>query len=252
MPNLASSALISGKQHHGAAMIEVDLKATRCSFHLEIECAFSAPWTVVFGPSGAGKTTLLRLIAGLDSPDSGRIAIGGHYVTDTAVGLQTKLGKRLTTMVTQQPALFPHLTVEENIAFGIAALAPEARHHRVAEMIELADASHLAPRYPRDLSGGEAQRVALARALAPKPRLLLLDEPFSALDGPARDELLIGLKGWLLEQGIQTIIVTHDPLDALATEAEVALLRDGKLASLGPANTVLAAERQRLLARLGH
>jgi ABC-type sulfate/molybdate transport systems ATPase subunit len=117
-------------------------------------------------------------------------------------------------------------------------------------MLELVDAKSLIDRRPRDLSGGEAQRVALARALAPRPRLLLLDEPFSALDGAASDELLARLQGWVSEHGVQTVMATHDATDALATAAEVALLHEGRLTALGPATEVLAGERERLLDRL--
>jgi ABC-type Fe3+/spermidine/putrescine transport system ATPase subunit len=234
-------------------MIELQLKATRGSFNLEIECRLAAPWTVVFGPSGAGKSTLLRLIAGLDrlsKPDSGRIAVHGQYVTDTRIGLHLPPGKRGIGLVAQQSALFPHLSVTANIAYGLPSLNREARQKRVSSMLLLVGGAHLAERSPRALSGGEAQRVSLARALAPMPQLLLLDEPLSALDAEARDEVLTRLQGWLQQQNIQTILVTHDAADALATAAEVAVLREGKLAALGPASIVLAAERNRLLARL--
>jgi len=117
-------------------------------------------------------------------------------------------------------------------------------------VLELVEATHLADRSPRRLSGGEAQRVALARALAPMPRLLLLDEPLSALDAGSRDQILTRLQSWLAGENIQTILVTHDAADALATEAEVALISEGKLTAIGPASQVLALERERLLARL--
>jgi ABC-type sulfate/molybdate transport systems ATPase subunit len=118
-------------------------------------------------------------------------------------------------------------------------------------MLRLVDAQSLIDRRPRDLSGGEAQRVALARALAPRPRLLLLDEPFAALDGAASDALLVRLKDWAGEHRVQIVMATHDATDAIATTAEVALLREGRLAALGPAAEVLAAERERLKNRLG-
>lgn len=235
-------------------MIELQLNAHRGSFHLQIECNFAAPWTVVFGPSGAGKSTLLRLIAGLDQPDSGRIAIHGQEVTNTKTGLNLRPGpfatQRNVGLVAQQSALFPHLNVASNIAYGISPLDLKAKTNRIEEILDLVGASHLIRRQPRNLSGGEAQRVSLARALAPMPRLLLLDEPLSALDAGARDQLLTRLQTWLTEQRIQAILVTHDAADALATGAEVALLQEGKLAALGPASQVLATERERLLARL--
>jgi ABC-type sulfate/molybdate transport systems ATPase subunit len=121
---------------------------------------------------------------------------------------------------------------------------------RIEEMLHLVDANDLVQRRPHHLSGGEAQRVALARALAPLPRLLLLDEPFSALDGAASDALLLRLQHWLREHDVQTILVTHDATDAYATGAEVASLREGRLAALGPAPVALAAERQRIIERL--
>ena len=234
-------------------MVEVDLKARRGSFHFEVACQFAAFWTVVFGPSGAGKSTLLRLIAGLELPDSGRISIHGRYMTDTEIGLRIPPGRRMTGLVAQQPALFPHLSEAANVAYGLAGrvdLGRQTRQQRIAAVLDLVGATHLADRSPKRLSGGEAQRVALARALAPMPRLLLLDEPLSALDAGSRDQVLSSLQDWLKTESIQTILVTHDAADALATEAEVALIAEGKLAAIGPASEVLASERERLLARL--
>lgn len=231
-------------------MIDMQLRAQRGSFDLQLECRLAAPWTVVFGPSGAGKSTLLRLIAGLSQPNSGRISIRGQYVLDTKIGLNLRPGARGVGLVAQQSALFPHMPVTANVAYGLSSLSGPTRLQRVSTMLELVGAPHLANRSPRALSGGEAQRVSLARALAPLPRLLLLDEPLSALDADARDQILTRLQVWLEEQKIQTILVTHDAADALATEAEVALLQEGKLVALGPAKEVLASERNRILARL--
>ncbi len=232
-------------------MLELALDARRGGFHLQLECRFASQWTVIFGPSGAGKTTLLRLLAGLDRPDRGSIALDGHALTDASRGLHLQPGRRRTALVAQQSALFPHLSVTANVAYGLERLARRDRAARVDEMLELVDARDLANRRPRNLSGGEAQRVALARALAPLPRLLLLDEPFSALDGAASDALLLRLQSYLRNHQVQTVLATHDATDAYATGAEVALLRDGRLAALGPAEKALAAERDRIVARLG-
>jgi len=232
-------------------MLDLALGAHRGGFHLQVECKLTSDWTVIFGPSGAGKTTLLRLLAGLDRPEQGRIALDDRLLADTASGLHLPPGRRQTSLVAQQTALFPHLTVAANVAYGLHSLNAASRSTRVAAMLELVGASALALRWPESISGGEAQRVALARALAPAPRLLLLDEPFSALDGVASDALLERLQRWLSENRVQTILATHDVTDALATSAEVLLLREGRLVALGPAAQVLAAERDRIAQRLG-
>src|SRR5580658_6344034 len=241
-------------------MLELSLNARRGSFHLRVKCRFASEWTIIFGPSGAGKSTLLRLLAGLDftgaprngpaRPESARVVLDGRALTDSARNLWLKPGRRHTSMVAQQPALFPHLSVAANVAYGILGLDRASRTVRVEQMLELVNALSLIARRPRDLSGGEAQRVALARALAPRPRLLLLDEPFSSLDGETSDALLVRLQQWAKENQVQTVLATHDATDALATAAEVALLHEGRLAALGPAASVLVAERQRIIARL--
>lgn len=233
-------------------MLEVQVAAHRGAYRLQLDCSFGAPWSVVFGPSGAGKSTLLRLIAGLDadSLSHGRIVLDGRVLTGTVRKLRIRPGARGIALVTQQPALFPHLSVEANVAYGLAHLPRAERAKRVQKMLDLAGAAHLVGRRPQGLSGGEAQRVALARALATMPRLLLLDEPFSALDGAASDALLDRLQPWLKDEGIQTIQATHDATNAFFTGAEVALLRDGNLVGQGPAGEVLAAERARLARHL--
>jgi ABC-type sulfate/molybdate transport systems ATPase subunit len=236
-------------------VLELALGARRGSFHLQVECQLASPWTVIFGPSGSGKTTLLRLLAGLDrarhdEPVRGRVTFDGHALTHTDLGLWRTPGHRQTALVTQQPALFPHLSAAANVAFGLRHLDRTSRASRVDEMLALVDAKELANRRPQNLSGGQAQRVALARALAPGPRLLLLDEPFSALDGAASDALIERLQHWLRQNRVQALLATHDVSDALATGAEVMLLREGRLTALGPAEEVLSSERLRLLGRL--
>jgi ABC-type Fe3+/spermidine/putrescine transport system ATPase subunit len=235
-------------------MLSFSLDSRRGNFHLQVECTFATDWTVIFGPSGAGKSTLLRLLAGLDHrldlPKTANIILDGRALTETRTGLRVPPGHRQTSLVSQQPALFPHLNVQANVAYGLRNLERAARARRVDEMLDLVGATDLAFRRTQDLSGGQAQRVALARALAPAPRLLLLDEPLSALDGVASDALLVRLQTWLRENKVQTVVATHDATDALATSAEVLLLRDGRRVALAPAAEVLASERERLLSRL--
>jgi molybdate transport system ATP-binding protein len=236
-------------------VLEMALDAHRGSFHLQIEARFASDWTVVFGPSGSGKSTLLRLLAGLDRgvgalSENARVVFNGKALTDTAAHCWVRAGRRGTALVTQQPALFPHLSVGENVAYGLSNLERGQRSRRVDEMLDLVGARDLAERRPQDLSGGEAQRIALARALAPGPQLLLLDEPFSALDGATSDDLLDRLRQWVREQRVQTVMATHDATDAFATAAEVALLSDGRLVALGPVAEVLSEERDRLMQRL--
>jgi molybdate transport system ATP-binding protein len=236
-------------------VLEIALDARRGSFHLQIETRLAAEWTVIFGPSGSGKSTLLRLLAGLDrdaamSPGRARVVFNGQALSDTDSHRWYRPGRRSTALVTQQPALFPNLSIRENLSYGLTHLNRLECAARVDEMIDLVGARHLGGRRPQDLSGGEAQRVALARALAPGPQLLLLDEPFSALDGSASDALLDRLRRWVVENRVQTILATHDVTDAFATGAEVALLREGRLAALGPAAEVLSQERERLMHRL--
>jgi ABC-type sulfate/molybdate transport systems ATPase subunit len=231
--------------------LEFAIDARRGGFHLQVAGKFAAPWTVIFGPSGAGKSTLLRLLAGLDEGKLVRVALEGRVLSDSSRGFAARPGKRRTGLVAQESSLFPHLTAAQNVAYGLEALERDQRALRVEEMLALAGAAELAERRPLDLSGGQAQRVALARALAPAPRLLLLDEPFSALDGAASDGLLERLQVWVAANFVQVVMATHDATDALALGAEVLLLEEGRKAAQGPAAEVLAAERRRLMERLG-
>ena len=231
-------------------MLEFAFDTRRGSFRLEFSARFTAPWTVIFGHSGAGKSTLLRLLAGLERPEHGRVALHGAVLTETSARVFVDPRHRGCALVTQEPALFPHMRVGSNVRYGIRDRNVAVWMRRVEETLDLAGAADLIARRPHELSGGEAQRVALARALAIQPRLLLLDEPFSALDGTAADALLERLKPWLAQRHVQTVMVTHDATDAYATGAEVAMIHEGKLVAQGPAHEVLARERDRITARL--
>ncbi len=235
-------------------MVDLTMDARRGTFHLQVNCRFQVEWTVIFGPSGSGKSTLLRLLAGLDrasvTKGACRISLDDRILADSTADVWTRPGARRTALVAQQPALFPHLTVIQNVAYGLNRLDKADRLARVEEMLSLVDAGDLGSRRPQHLSGGESQRVALARALATQPRLLLLDEPFSALDGAASDAMLARLQTWLPAHGVQTILATHDATDAFSISAEVALLREGRMVAQGPAADVLKSERERLKLRL--
>jgi ABC-type sulfate/molybdate transport systems ATPase subunit len=230
--------------------LEYEIDALRGGFHLQVAGKFVAPWTVIFGPSGAGKSTLLRLLAGLDTGRIVRVALEGRELSDSARGFAIRPGNRQTGLVAQEPSLFPHLTVAENVGYGLEPMERAQRVRRVEEMLALAGAAELAGRRPQDLSGGQSQRVALARALAPAPKLLLLDEPFSALDGNASDALLERLRRWVAAEKVQVVMATHDATDALALAADVLLLEEGRKSAQGPAAEVLAVERERLSNRL--
>jgi len=185
----------------------------------------------IVGESGSGKTTLLRMIAGLEIPDSGEIRIGSQLCSDASHMVAPE--RRGIGLVFQDGALFPHLTVAKNIAYGLKKLRRSKRHSRIEEMLELVGLAGYGSRYPRELSGGEAQRVALARALAPEPKVLLLDEPFSNLDTTLRKRLRDDVRNILQTAGATCLFVTHDTEDALAIADEIAVMRKGELLQIG-------------------
>ena len=180
---------------------------------------------VVLGPSGSGKTTLLRLIAGLEHADVGRIALGGRVLTDVARGVDLRPEKRRIGMVFQDWALFTHLTVGENVAFGLGRR--EVSNPRVAEVLEMVGLGGYATRTPGTLSGGQQQRVALARALAPRPEVLLLDEPFSNLDVALRVRVRTEVHRLLADAGVTAVFVTHDQQEAFVLGDQVVVMREG-------------------------
>ena len=217
---------------------------------LRIDCALSAPWTVLFGPSGAGKTSLLRVLGGLTRPHRGRVVLHGRMLADSSNGTWVSPAQREIGFVTQRPTLFPNLNVSANVAFGLRGLSRQSSEERVVQMLELFQASQLAERMPADLSGGERQRVALARALAPQPRLLLLDEPFTALDAGLKGLILEQLTHWLEEYKVPALYVSHDVAEAFQTSADVMVIERGKIKAQGPPETVLATQREQLLRQL--
>lgn len=228
-------------------MLRADVRFTRGAFVLEARFELRSSWTVLFGASGAGKTTLLRILSGLIAPDRGRISLGQRVLVDSDARLTVEPGLRRIGFVTQQAALFPHLTARANVAFGLHLLAGEKREARVAEMLRFFSAESLADRKPGRLSGGEGQRIAIARALAPQPELLLLDEPFAALDSAARS----AIAGNLRSSGVQVLYVSHDLADAWQMNADAIVLEAGRIEAQGPARTVLAPYRERVLEQLG-
>ncbi len=194
---------------------------------------------VLFGPSAAGKTTILRQIAGLERPDAGTIHLGDNTWFDAARSVWWPPQARRIGIVFQEPTLFPHLTVRDNILYGVRHPAPTPGS-RIAEIERMLGIEDLGNRYPRALSGGEAQRVALARALAPEPRLLLLDEPFAALDAPTRLRLRREVRALLQTTGTPGILVTHDRAEALAMGDSVAVVIGGRVRQVGPLSQVFS------------
>ena len=188
-----------------------------------------APGTIgcLLGPSGCGKTTVLRCIAGFERPDAGVIKVGGELVSGPGRHVPTE--RRRIGMVFQDYALFPHLSVAANIGFGLQAMPFAARTTRVNALLDLVGLPSQANKYPHELSGGQQQRVALARALAPRPRLLLLDEPFSSLDVDLRERLAAEVRAILRAEGTTAILVTHDQHEAFAMADEVGVMQHGRI-----------------------
>ncbi|HET9837193.1 MAG TPA: ATP-binding cassette domain-containing protein [Candidatus Angelobacter sp.] len=197
-------------------------------FMLDVE--FSAPEgvSVIFGPSGSGKTTVLQCLAGLLKPDAGTIRVGGETWFDCGRKINVPPQMRRIGYVFQDLALFPHMTAEANIAFGIHENGSDKRQ-RVRAILERFHIAHLGENRPGEISGGERQRVALARALVIQPRLLLLDEPFSALDDELKLAIIADLKRWLEENQIPVLLVTHDREEARMLGGRMLLMKEGSV-----------------------
>jgi iron(III) transport system ATP-binding protein len=185
----------------------------------------------VLGPSGCGKTTLLRLIAGFERPDAGTVTVGGEAVAGHRAWVAPE--RRRIGMVFQDYALFPHLRVNGNVAFGLSRRSAGEREQRTGRTLELVGLADKGDRYPHELSGGERQRVALARALAPEPEVVLLDEPFSSLDATLRADLRRDVEEILRTANATALLVTHDQEEALSLADRVAVMRDGRIRQQG-------------------
>ncbi len=228
------------KHFAGEPAIRVKLRRPIATFSL----------TVLFGPSGSGKSTTLRCLAGLERPDWGVIRFGDEIWFDAERNIFLPPQRRRIGYLFQDYALFPHLTAEQNIAYGLGKLSAAARRQRIEEITALLGLVGLEHRYPRQLSGGQQQRVALARTLVCRPRLLLLDEPLSALDAPTREQLRRQLRHWLIELQISALLVTHDRIEALALGDYLALFHSGEVCQSGPVQEVFSAPADLNVARI--
>ena len=199
----------------------------------------------LLGPSGCGKTTLLRVVAGLETPDHGTVSVDREVLTGFCH--QVPAERRRVGMVFQDAALFPHLSVARNVAYGLTRA--EVAAGRVQETLEMVDLAHLAERRPHELSGGQAQRVALARALAPRPRVLLFDEPFTGLDTALRVRVRTEIHALLREVGMTSVFVTHDQEEAFVLGDRVAVMRDGRVRQEGAPAEVYSRPSDEWVAR---
>jgi ABC-type sulfate/molybdate transport systems ATPase subunit len=211
--------------------LQLDIAFGLRSFGLDVQLTVERDTVALVGPSGAGKTTVLRAVAGLRTPDSGRIALGERAWFDAAAGVDLPPEARSVGLVFQEYALFPHMSVRANVGFGGAG--------RVDELLARFGVTHLAGEKPVHLSGGERQRVALARALAREPSVLLLDEPLSALDAHTRGVVRGELTDLLAELGLPTLVVTHDFRDAAALADRIGVIVQGTLRQLGTAEELV-------------
>jgi len=226
-------------------------------FHLHLAFSAYAQRTVVFGPSGSGKSSLLRAIAGLLKPDVAAIEFHGTTVCKTiGAGGQPRIfipaEKRRVGLVMQSPAVFPHLTASGNVAFAMREKDRAAQKEKITQLLEIVEAESLAARWPRELSGGQLQRIAIARTLAAEPTILLLDEPFAALDAPSRQRVSTNLHHWARKRGIPVLTVTHNLEEVFAAGDEVLTMEEGRVMAQGTPERVLTMQRERLLQVLLH
>ena len=232
------------------AALTVDVQTKVGDFLLDVRFDVTGGTAAVLGASGAGKTLTLRSIAGLVRPQAGTIVLGGRTLFDATTGVRVATRHRRLGYVFQEYALFPHMPARGNLAYGLTAWTKEMARHRVAELVAMLGLEGLEDRHPNELSGGERQRVALGRALAPAPELLLLDEPFSALDTPTRAALIEEFQALQERLGFTALLVTHDVAEAYSLSTYLVLLSGGKVVQAGPREEVFHHPQSPEAARL--
>ncbi len=230
-------------------MLELSLKKKLEGFSVEVDLLLDEELLVLFGPSGAGKTMILKMISGIVRPDSGRVSAGGEPLFDSRAGVDVPVRSRRVGYLFQDYALFPHMTVAENIAYGVDGRSKELVKKKVTELVSLMRLTGLEERYPDELSGGQKQRTALARTLAAEPRVLLLDEPFSALDYQVREKLRADLLNIHRMYPITTVLVTHDLEEAFMLGKRVAVINNGSIEQVGTQEDVFYRPGTRNVAR---
>jgi molybdate transport system ATP-binding protein len=231
-------------------MISVAIRKALPGFALDVAWEADDAVVALFGPSGAGKSLTLHCLAGLVEPDEGRIVVNGRVFDDTAQGVHLPPQVRRLGYVFQGYALFPHLTVAENVAFGLRDRPHDARCRRAAEVLDRLGLEDVAGRHPAELSGGQQQRVALGRALAPDPEVLLLDEPLSALDAPLRRQLREELVRLIREWGKTVVLVTHDLGEAYQLGQRLVVYDGGRVVQAAPKEELLLRPASETVARL--
>ena len=219
-------------------------------FTLDVAFTASSGFTILFGASGSGKTTLLDCIAGLQTPEAGRIAIGETTLFDHDTSVNLPPSRRSVGYLLQSLALFPHMTVQQNVQYGLNALEPSQRETRCRDILNQFRIASLTQRRPSEISGGERQRVALARTLVTRPRALLLDEPLTALDVAVKSQILDDLRAWNREQGIPILYVTHHREEVFALGEKVIALDAGRIVARGSPHEVLQRPHLETVAQL--
>jgi molybdate transport system ATP-binding protein len=223
---------MAGEMTHSALTVKVHFERAprpRPKFVLDVALEFAPGPTIIFGPSGAGKSTLLDCIAGLLKPQHGKITIGDETLFDSEAGIEIRPEHRHIGYVFQTLALFPHMTVQDNVTYGLARLPPEEQNRRATEILSAFRIDSLRTRKPGELSGGEQQRVALARSLVTQPRVLLLDEPMTGLDAELKSSITKDLLAWNAQNKIPLLYVTHNHEEAAALGGRMVFLKNGRV-----------------------